>query len=377
MGSFSQTCAISRLPIEYSDKIKVLLLMEYPYEYANCNKPWIIRSIPIDAEYNDYGSFESNDKIKEESWIQSLNDQIVECGWGENTCHDVPVHKNMTFEAFKEALWEDRVKIYSKKINEENTELKKIQDKIISYGFQLFKNYGDNNYIVTSLCDNVFVVRTDVFESEKNLEKLKELIPYLEKDYAVMLTSGVGNYADVSRYAELTIRKKPGVRTFKSYSEKNLNIRLAMIRQDVWDSLIKFKPKYPQYFGTIEKYCEEIEKFTNPKLNPILNLGKYYPFDELNYRFLSKGLGFAIECARNNGKNEEEIQQERKRIIQELGELAYIEEILSNSRIPLYPSLTYGPQYGCWDTCMEVNKIFFEVSEMNIRKQNEEADEEE
>lgn len=92
MGSFSRTCAVSALPIEAGDKIRVVLLNENPYGESR----WSVRSVPFRAKYNDYGGIEDYDDkgIHAKLTMAQFKRDLIERPWGDNLCHDVPIGPN-------------------------------------------------------------------------------------------------------------------------------------------------------------------------------------------------------------------------------------------------------------------------------------------
>lgn len=117
MGSWNATCAISQLPILPGEKVRFLMLTQHPNPSRNeaCHSTefWQPRAIPIHAKYNDYGSIEKYDPndytIK--MWWDQFQKDLIEIPIGENTCHDVPTSKNMSFDKFLTALWEGRIQV--------------------------------------------------------------------------------------------------------------------------------------------------------------------------------------------------------------------------------------------------------------------------
>lgn len=65
MGSWNETCALSHLPIRGGDEVVFLILTKSPYDesepQAGSGGPssyWFVRTLPVVAKYNDYGSIE-------------------------------------------------------------------------------------------------------------------------------------------------------------------------------------------------------------------------------------------------------------------------------------------------------------------------------
>jgi hypothetical protein len=114
MGCFSYSCSISGLPIDAGDPVMFLALCtsyERRYE-AGVDGAWRPMTLPIVAQYDDYGSVEH---IEEgpltDAFFATLSKRAIEREVGENWCHDVAVMKDMPRDKWLEALWEDRVQI--------------------------------------------------------------------------------------------------------------------------------------------------------------------------------------------------------------------------------------------------------------------------
>ncbi len=116
MGSFASTCCVSGLPIEAGDDVRYFLLTKNPYDDDNLrcyiHDLFYPRVYPIRAQYNDYGSIENFEKgAAREAFLDGLKLDLVELGWGNNSCHDTSTSKKMTFEHMLEAAWEGRLSV--------------------------------------------------------------------------------------------------------------------------------------------------------------------------------------------------------------------------------------------------------------------------
>lgn len=95
MGSWSETCAISNLPITYQDEVVYLLITEKGADRGNgvyYNDYFMFRSVPLFSTYEDCGavkegSDEHEDSVLETMRVQFAND-LIEKELGENQCHD-------------------------------------------------------------------------------------------------------------------------------------------------------------------------------------------------------------------------------------------------------------------------------------------------
>lgn len=117
MGSFNATCVISGLPIEAGDKVRFLALTQNRYNEPNGHAcyvtgRWQPRCPPLRASYNDYGSIEHIKKrFANKVFFKSFDQDVVEKGIGDNTCHDVQVRRGMPRRDWLKALWEGRVEV--------------------------------------------------------------------------------------------------------------------------------------------------------------------------------------------------------------------------------------------------------------------------
>lgn len=118
MGDFNYTCAISGLPIGGGDNVRLLLLQSSPFSdrgnYANGELSWYIRALPVRGEYSSYGSVNELDPADvaiQQNWLEGLKVDLREKGWGNNTAHDVPTKKGMSFDELLSALGEARLAV--------------------------------------------------------------------------------------------------------------------------------------------------------------------------------------------------------------------------------------------------------------------------
>lgn len=286
MGSFSYTCTLSNLTIHAGDAVRYFLLTENPYtDSANACTPkdlWFPRTFPLRAKYNDYGSVE---RIEEgparELWLKTFKQDLIEQGWGDNSYHDVPVSRDMTFEALLEALWEGRV--FVKRSNgraELSTDVQAAEDegrlpvgvpsmKRITKLLQDAKqplyggNFGGDAFLVDEQGWGMVRVRHNGSGEDwnKDAKKLSEIV-HLFSEYSTMVCAGSGSYAGSG---ELLIRAKPDTKDFyggKVYeAPKPLQVRQAMIREDVWQELLKQTVNsYGKDYKTIKIGLKDIQE---------------------------------------------------------------------------------------------------------------------
>ncbi|EBS4516711.1 hypothetical protein DQT32_04785 [Salmonella enterica subsp. enterica serovar Braenderup] len=127
MGSFNTTCSVSRLPIGIGDEVKIFFLIKNPYsDNINCyiNDNWNLFGIPLDATYDDYGSYalvenERNEQIWN-AYAREFRERILEVEQGPNRFHDCPVSRdNITFSTIQNAIWEGRAQLVHKFLDDD------------------------------------------------------------------------------------------------------------------------------------------------------------------------------------------------------------------------------------------------------------------
>lgn len=269
MGSFSYTCAISGFPIHSSDKVRFILLTQNPYNRSSdtgCypNSKWCIRAFPVKAKYNDYGSIEDyttnglySPEIK--LILAGFQKDLVEKGLGDNSCHDLAINKTSNFEDLLDVLRENRVFVYKngqkpwsakqiKEINEKYPEdtsqagvpsIKKLEAIVAAF---TDKKYKDVVVDESETHYPQFRIRVNTFDDDTHVDILKDIQKAVAEEYAVMLASGSGNYADKG---ELVVRAKPGTTGGQVMSRdvggNELAVGVAMVREDVWQAFLKNK----------------------------------------------------------------------------------------------------------------------------------------
>ena len=130
MGCWNETCVVSKMTINAGEKVRFLLIAQNPFSYEEVtghpDTPtwvkggtgcyltdfWQPVSLPILAEYNDYGTIDNWD-ASEQPYIDLLlhvvNKSSIRLDLGENTVHDTAVGEDLTFEQFLEIVREGRL----------------------------------------------------------------------------------------------------------------------------------------------------------------------------------------------------------------------------------------------------------------------------
>ena len=113
MGDFSMTCSISGLGISGGTPVRCLLLTASPYSNDDPRRgDWIVRTPPLRAVYNGYGTIEevhTDDKFIADLWLRGLREDLIERDLGDNSVHDVPTARDMSFEELLDAVRGGRV----------------------------------------------------------------------------------------------------------------------------------------------------------------------------------------------------------------------------------------------------------------------------
>jgi len=109
VGDFSMTCSLSGLSIPGGTPVRCLLLTASPY-----GEGWLVRTPPLRATYDSYGSIEQvheGDKFIADLWLRGLREDLIERGLGDNSVHDVPTARDMSFEQLLHAVRASRVAV--------------------------------------------------------------------------------------------------------------------------------------------------------------------------------------------------------------------------------------------------------------------------
>lgn len=275
MGSFSMICSASGLGISAGTPVRCLLVTESPYKRDDPRNSWIVRTPPIRAEYNDYGSIENvhaDDKEIADLWLRGLREDVVVKGMGDNSCHDVAVSKDMTFEEMLEAIWEQRLEVCQDTKNfwmrsgSDDSEyvstsmmtrvsaaLEKDTPGCVAKG-----GYGDK-YVVDEPVPNMVRIRYGGFECPERRDRLGQArVVVAGIGCNSVVSAGTGSYPDA---ADLLVFPAPGGSRVMGPSwkpdsgERRLRVGLVMIREDVWQGMIQF----PHQVYCSDQYPKELD----------------------------------------------------------------------------------------------------------------------
>jgi len=112
MGEYAMTCSATGLSIPAGTPVRCVLLTASPYEEQR--HEWIMRTPPLRAVYNGYGTIEQihkDDQFIAGLWLRGLREDLVEVGMGDNPYHDVPAAKDMPLDQLLEAIRAGRLKV--------------------------------------------------------------------------------------------------------------------------------------------------------------------------------------------------------------------------------------------------------------------------
>lgn len=347
MGSFAFTCCVSSLPIEAGDKVRYFLVAESPYKdqkiqpYAT--SLWWPRTFPLQASYNEYGSVENIQHPQlQQLWLDSFKLDMVERG------------TDQTFEELLEAAWEGRILIrqdmpifpeedLTKYLGKDPVPetavgiptIRRVQD-LIGEGFFVDDEEGFGKIRVRVV--GKIRVRVEGYKEYTEEVKLLEAVQGKLKDYATAIVADEHS-CSVHSGAQLLVRPRPGVERFHAkYDDKTpLKVRQAMIREDVWQSLLGTEVHgrwgdlylyYPSYREKRLKRGAGIDTLPQDK-DPI-------PF--------TVGVSTMTRMARKRDWDAATSEALLKTVM----EFSYIHVILDTVRYQWRPSFSSGPQSGEW-----------------------------
>lgn len=263
MGHFSYTCSVSGLGITGGTPVRCLLLTSSPYG-DDPRTAWIVRTPPLRAVYDEYGSIgkiHKDDKFIADLWLRGLKEDLVEKGVGDNNCHDLATSKDMTFEQLLEALRAGRVVVRQEVKNfwrrpSDDSWMDKLKEKDLPMFKRIEKRLlaVDDKYTVDEPVPHVVRVRFGRYlhgeELLLGLNQAKAIVE--EAGFIALIAAGSGRYPDAADLLVFNPPTKEGEDKHfqgphwdmatgqKSADDKVLSVQMAMVREDVWQALIAY-----------------------------------------------------------------------------------------------------------------------------------------
>lgn len=376
MGCFDFTCCISGLPIHAGDEVRYLLLTENPFffrteEPGGINNEWVPRTFPLRAKYNDYGGVSDLQKgPAQDIWLDGLRLDLIELGPGDTPFHEREVRRDMPLDQILEVIPQGHVQVYpyshygkqKTKIQSGIPTIKRVRHTLSELGLST-KDF-QNGFLVSLQSRGFVRVR---WQGPDEVKHLSEAQARLSR-FATMITTATGN---TTRKAELIVAPKPGPNyriTFNRKTPRRSHLDSTMIRQDVWQAItsLKFKscnkdcPETCQGWRDLAKdHWTLCQKHGDSEVLKSLMLGCSCSSSRL---FL--GEFPSVRSLRNHfdlmlQKNPSE--NELTDFLSAVGEMAFVQYILSHLRYQWRPSRSTGPQFGEWklheEFCAKLTKI--------------------
>jgi hypothetical protein len=387
---------------------------------------WIPRTYPLRAKYNDYGSVEDvQEGLARDIWFEGFQLDLVERGVGDNSCHDVPVRNGMAFEQWLAALWEGRVlvgarrsgKPLSKEVLRELRKgcppekvhpgiptMKRVRKAIQRAGLPLSDGGFAEGYMVNLQRRGFIRVRWGA--QENDCERLDALRPILADRFAIVITVGTGSYGN---RAEMLVAPKP-LPTAKNRKEYDkdpekydykvsfgakrlphtaLPVAQAMIREDVWQAILKLKHKD----GWRPETPRGLEGFRKLAREHWVAYAGYLNLDPKSEEYFDKRLFFRDELRQKNvvsafSKNEAGLlgleahlelmaaHNPKGKVLDDfldtVGEMSFVQYILAQTRYQWNPGNGGGPQIGEWLLQEKFAKAIHMIAAKEAKRHREE-----
>ena len=324
MGCWNGTCAISHLPINASDEVKLIFIKASPnaleemaYKSAFCysNGVFAPAFMPIDAKYNDYGGVEDiKDNIISRVAPISLLAGVNKIKAKERTREVAKLFKDETaLEILIESIERGEIEF----LTEGDIEDKKMGQK----AYELYKDQG---------------------LSDKNLKEWKAL-------------------------AEQDI----------SEQWRNPYLSFVMIRKDVWDSIVeKIGDKKTYYNRSAEPYISGKEFYRDIFNDAVSKIRK--PFGStLYYESIFSSGGYAGGQSMANYRIIDEAFKKSIKLKREEEfftpwfELKLIESFMEGSRRAWMPTTGEGSQYDGFEDHLMLGEIVNNICKEKIKEQEE------
>lgn len=402
MGSYSYTCSVTNLPIAEGEKVKYILLTSSPY---NTSQQWLKRTYAINAMYNDYGGFLFEEDQSFELIRKVLVKDLIEVGTGDNPYHDGKISKEMELSELLSAglITNNRVcvkfntnyKFYAKPgvptikrieklLKKNKNKLKDIYKTPLGLPIIIKPEY----FLIDKIKFGIIRVRfyshiNELFEKDT---EILNLIKSLFNEYEVAITAG---YATAWQ-SQMWIMIKPGTKNFygaPKKTAKKLIIKDCVIREDVWNELLKiplenYMTSMKGSDLTIESYKLDTYKFFDIVQN---SYNENKNKDHLKQVLFKQAYNydFLISCFLGRQNNPpivdisdhfiELIQSDmsindKRKILDLMIETIYVENVLNNVRMQLQPANSLGSQFGEWEKHAKYYKHIQNVIKNNMKK---------
>ena len=382
MGSFNQVCALSGLPIQLGDRVKLLFLTQSPYLHGECysNDKFFLRTVPINAIYDDYGNVDYEENYLTTLICEVFRGDIVYKPMGENQCHEYAVDKNFTFNDLLEASGQNRLQVCDgyelhkkskKKLDKRIPTWKRVEKVLEKNNLTISKKENVLGYSAIPLSKGVVkVIVHDSYDKDVIIQKLKDIQPLFDKKYQTKIVWDIVSEdyenrhrlliypKDISllndfeqKFTKLTSNSIP-----KLMPSKPLNVKRILILEKVWNAYLNCNP------NNVQTLFDEFKKDSNYQRL----LRKHYrdvPFQVS----LDTHLELVIESGLFN-------EEQKDEMILSTCECIYIESILNAINKPWETTL-HGSQSPSLEIHSSLLKSFNAiVYEMITEKQRQEKE---
>ena len=388
MGSFAYTCCISGFPIHGGDSIRYFLLTQYPFyekidDACTMTGIWVPRTFPLQAKYDDYGrATEVEEGPAKEVWRDGFQYDLLERGTGDNSVHDVPVRKGMSFEKLMLAVQESRLRVKMTTFSEERLSrveaearkllseelpkkaphpsiptIKRVRRILKRAGFKVADQGFNGGYLINRKSFGFIRVRNE--SNSDALEQLALIQHILGERFGVEISIGTGAYSNgpmlvvTPKFStdpvvppDTPLPFEEGRRFRNGCKKKKLLVAHAMIREDVWQALLKINPARVEAFKKqAQDMCEKIQE-DRSKLQ----------LTHFQSRFEGNEVGSWVRdqfCIGHESHyqlflDRNPSEDELTRFLDTIAETVFIQSILSSTRYQWRPSTSVGPQFGEW-----------------------------
>lgn len=421
MGSYSFTCAFSGLPIEGGDAVRAFLVTEGPYDKAGVteNDLWFVRTFALRGTYDDYGRVENiAPGPAKDLWLAGLRLDLRKRGTGNNSYHDVPVDRGMPLEELLEAIQKRRLTvtrsydpygpIFSKRPPTPKgvPTIKRVESALVKKGIPLAREKARPAALVDLLCYGTVRVRWDEFDAKTSLRQLQKAQKALSR-YPTVICSGSSSGGDEPTLLVMTQPLLRGGAIGASVgrdAERGLRVAMAMVREDVWETLCSsgctVEIGYKDCAVTREDVRAEVRRVWTQTLKThqkYVRLAKDAPVDmrsplkvlsdlslERHPSYVSWALkdavpftvglgshwGLMIEAYAAGAVSEDQLTD----WLNTAADFVILRRKLLETRYYWRPSYSCGPQFGAWQSHVELLDKLHAIAAKNASERAEAED---